>query len=142
MKFLNDDKSQKATLSLSRWWKRSKLSREMNALGDRMLADIGICREEIDTVVEKSYPRVGVLAVVSGWLNKLAEIRRNHAAAWELSGMDDRELADIGLYRADISSIAKGHYPERHAHASPLTGYGVGVGITAQPVNDDHQRAA
>ncbi len=142
MKNINDDKLLTATPSLSTWRKRAKLSQEMYALNDRMLADIGICRNEIQLIVEKSYPRVRVMAVIAGLLNKWADARKNRKIARDLAAFDDRMLADIGLGRSDISSIAKGYYPERHAHSLSLMGLGFGSSTNADAVNDDHRRAA
>ncbi|MBL6932715.1 MAG: DUF1127 domain-containing protein [Rhodospirillales bacterium] len=107
-----------------------------------MLADVGILRSDIGSIVEKSYPRISVLSVLAGLLDKLAESRKNHEIARELASFDDRLLADMGLYRSDVSSIAKGHYPHRHVHASPLRAYGTRIDSMTDAVNDDQKRAA
>ncbi|NQU57063.1 MAG: DUF1127 domain-containing protein [Rhodospirillales bacterium] len=142
MKNINDDKSLTVTLSLASWRKRNTLSQELYALNDRMLADVGICRDEIPMIVEKSYPRVQFLSVFKELLAKWATARKNQETARKLAAFDDRMLADIGLGRSDISSIAKGCYPERHAHAINLMGLGFGSSSNVSPVNDDHRRAA
>jgi uncharacterized protein YjiS (DUF1127 family) len=142
MKNINDDKLQKAAFSWSGWWKRQKLSQELYSLSDLMLADIGLRRHEIDAVVEKSYPSTSIMELIAGLIDKMAEAHKNRELAWELAGYDDRLLADMGLYRSDISSISNGIYPERHALASPLTAYGSNISKMAEAVNDDHKRAA
>lgn len=126
MKNINDDKKKNAFLSLTTRWKRHKLAAELNAMDDQILVDIGILRNEILSIVEKSFPMFTLAETISQLMMKMVALRANQQAAWELSGFDDRMLADIGLYRSDISSIAQGHYPERENKAA----------------NDDHQRAA
>ncbi|MBT4933552.1 MAG: DUF1127 domain-containing protein [Rhodospirillaceae bacterium] len=142
MKNMNDDKSRTATPSLNTWWKRNRLSREMHGLNDYMLADIGIRRDEIPLIVEKSFPRVRIMDVLAGWLDTWIETRTNRQAARELATFDDRMLADIGLGRSDISAIEKGYYPVRHLTSLPIFGTGVNGFSNTDAVNDDHQRAA
>ena len=129
MKNINDDIMRTATLSLTFWWKRQALSREMQNLDDRLLEDIGLGRYEIAQVVEHTYPRVGLRAGIVGLFTRFKNYLRNHRAAQELSNLDDRMLADMGIFRSDISSIADGHYPERAERVQ-------------NAVNDDHVRAA
>jgi uncharacterized protein YjiS (DUF1127 family) len=142
MKNINDDKLRTTTLSLGTWLKRAKLSREMHGLNDYMLADIGIVRDEIPLIVEKSFPRVRLMDVFAGWVDRWVEARANRQAARELAAFDDRMLADIGLGRSDISAIEKGYYPVRHLTSLPFMGSGVTGFTNADAVNDDHQRAA
>lgn len=61
-----------------------------------------------------------LLASTFGWLV------RPFAALWartrvydELMSMDDRLLADIGISRADIASVAAGRYAQSNALSSP-----------------------
>ncbi|MBL6930173.1 MAG: DUF1127 domain-containing protein [Rhodospirillales bacterium] len=142
MKYINDDKPRTAAPSFSALFKRAKLSREMHGLNDHMLADIGITRDEIPLIIEKSFPRVRLMDVFAGWLDKWLETRKNRQAARELAAFDDRMLADIGLGRSDISAIEKGYYPVRHLTSFPFLGSGVDGLSKADAVNDDHQRAA
>lgn len=126
MKNINDDRQKASLFSLRIIWKRIKLHDDLNALDDRLLKDIGIVREEIPAYVEKSYPLFSLREMLSQLTMKIVAMRSNQQAAMELSKFDDRILADMGLYRSDISSIAHGNYPERHTSVA----------------NDDHQRAA
>ncbi len=142
MKYINDDKARRTQLFVSVWWKRFKLSQRLHSLDDRMLADIGINRGEIGAIVKKSIPSAGIVERLVAVANKLNEIRKNHEAARELAGLDDRMLADMGLYRSDITSISRGYYPERRSSASPLTSYGVEEAVLQGAANDDHRHAA
>ena len=44
-------------------------------------------------------------------LNWIANWRREREAVLELSRLTDRELADLGIARADIRAVAAGAYP-------------------------------
>lgn len=142
MKYINDDKTPHAALSLSTWYKRRKLSQEMQSLNDRMLSDIGISRGDIASVVEQSYPRVSLMAVLAGWFDKWAQNRKNRIIAYELASFDAHILADIGLSRSDIKSISDGHYPLRHAHTFSTMGSSFNASVTSDAHNDDVRRAA
>ncbi len=39
--------------------------------------------------------------------------RARRAAVTELSALDDRELADIGIKRSDIAQVARGKFPHK-----------------------------
>jgi len=138
----NDDKSLTVTLSFKTWRERAKLSQEMHALSDRMLADIGIRRDEIPSIIEKTYPRLQVLSILKGLLAKWAAARKNRETAMKLRTFDDRLLADIGLARSDISAIADGEYPARHTLSYTFMDLGFASSSNAAAVNDDHKRAA
>ena len=140
MKNINDDKMKNGLFSLSTWWKRHNLAAELNAMDTCILEDIGISRNEISDIVDRSFPQYTLKETVELVIAKVLAFRANQQAAWELSGFDDRMLADIGLYRSDISSIAQGHYPERENRtAIAKTHYPERENKAA---NDDHQRAA
>jgi uncharacterized protein YjiS (DUF1127 family) len=142
MKYTNDDKSLVASLSLTTWRKRNALSRELHGLNDRMLADVGINRHEISSIVEESFPRVRFMDVLKGLVQKWATARRNRQTARKLASFDDRMLADIGLNRSDILPIGQGFYPIRRIDTLPLMVYGIKKSSNAHAVNDDHRRAA
>jgi len=142
MKYINNDNFGLTSLSPSAGWKRAKLAHEMYSLNDRLLADIGICRDEIQYIVEKSYPHARMWDVLKGMFHKWVEARKHRLTARTLADFDDRMLVDIGLQRSDISSIAKGYYPARHAHSINLMGLGFGSSSNANAVNDDHRHAA
>jgi uncharacterized protein YjiS (DUF1127 family) len=92
--------------SLRRPWRRAQLAFELGRLDDRMLADIGMKRFEVEAVADKAsrqaVPSFGEL--VGQYLStagKRRELRR------ELNALDERMLADIGISRADIPAVVE-----------------------------------
>jgi uncharacterized protein YjiS (DUF1127 family) len=92
--------------SLRRPWRRAQLAFELERLDDRMLADIGMKRFQVESVADKAsrnaVPSLGEL--VGQYLStvgKRRELRR------ELNALDDRMLADIGISRADIPEVVE-----------------------------------
>lgn len=90
--------------SLRRPWRRSQLAFELGRLDERMLADIGMKRFEIEAVAcnaaRAATPSLGELAgryLSTAW--KRRQLRR------ELTALDDRMLTDIGISRADIPAV-------------------------------------
>ena len=94
----------------------SAIARELSALTDRELADIGLTRSDVPQVAERSVtapagPRPTVafgemlhdllIAPVALW-------NKRRRAAGALSALDDRMLADIGIARAEILDVVKG----------------------------------
>ena len=101
------------------WHKRRAAIRELEALDDRILADIGLVRGGIDEAVDRAAAArmaeqstapfllsplhawnpgrqaAGLMTRFRQWLQRRATIR-------ELQALDDRMLADIGLLRPDI----------------------------------------
>lgn len=61
-------------------------------------------------------PRPGLFARIAGWLR---EMPRRHAVLEELNALSDRELADIGLTRADIGHVFDTDFADRHARGMP-----------------------
>jgi len=91
--------------SLAAWSERRTAERELNALDDRMLRDIGITRADIPTVV------AGMTAAGHGdGSDPLEAVRRwarSRAAAQDLNTLDNRTLDDIGMVRGDIDWVAE-----------------------------------
>src|SRR5262245_20113004 len=90
--------------SLRRPWRRAQLAFELARLDDRMLADIGMKRFEVESVADKAsrntVPSLGELVgQYVSTVGKRRELRR------ELNALDDRMLADIGISRADIPDV-------------------------------------
>ena len=91
--------------SLAAWGERRTASRELHALDDRMLRDIGITRGDIPAVV------AGMTAAghVDGTdpLEAVRRWARSRAAAQDLNTLDNRTLDDIGMVRGDIDWVAE-----------------------------------
>ncbi len=98
--------------------------------------------------VEDRSPRHGV--TIGEWFARaVAAVRRAHQERQvinELSALDDRLLADIGLTRHQIRAVAKGHVSRRPGQASspvsrtPQVRYSAG---TAEEIaNDEETRIA
>lgn len=86
--------------------KQRKLRRELNALDDRMLSDIGISRADIPAVVAS----VGAEREDGQEFDPIASIRvwnRSRETARTLAAMDDRQLNDMGFVRGDIDWVAE-----------------------------------
>jgi uncharacterized protein YjiS (DUF1127 family) len=63
--------------------------------------------------------RPSVLArLANGVRGRVASWRARHAAMAELAGMTDRELADVGLSRADIPRVTDADFIAERAAAS------------------------
>jgi uncharacterized protein YjiS (DUF1127 family) len=92
------------------------IARELAALNDRELADIGLTRGDIPAIAEKSLTvptGTGLLAAFGEMLHDLliapvAVWNKRRVAYAALSGLDNRMLADIGLSRAEIADVVKG----------------------------------
>jgi uncharacterized protein YjiS (DUF1127 family) len=92
--------------SLRRPWRRAQLAFELDRLDDRMLADIGMKRFEVETVADKaSRNTVPSVAELIGQYLSTAGKRR--MLRRELNALDDRMLADIGISRADIPAVVE-----------------------------------
>jgi uncharacterized protein YjiS (DUF1127 family) len=105
------------------WHKRRAAIRELEALDDRILADIGLVRGGIDEAVDRAAaarmaeqaaaPSLasGVLATLRAWnpgrravglMARFPQWLKRRATIRELEALDDRMLADIGLLRPYI----------------------------------------
>jgi uncharacterized protein YjiS (DUF1127 family) len=115
-------KHQRPTSDLNRmglietWWRRRATERRLNALSDRVLADIGIARERIPLVARGMDPlqheaglgRSGWAAGLLAWLEAArAERRELRRIRRELAAYDDRDLDDLGIRRSDIPALAR-----------------------------------
>jgi uncharacterized protein YjiS (DUF1127 family) len=90
---------------------RRALRRELLSLDDRLLADIGLTRGDVEAVAARAAAEpqpCGIAApsrlatFVGAVLRGIGEAFRRRAAAAELMALDDRLLADVGLTRGDI----------------------------------------
>ncbi len=123
---------------LRSWLRRRAAIRELEALDDHRLADIGLVRGNIREAVERAAaeappvkgfgdlagaglaalrwvpvrPVAGLLGLVQRRLQRRATIR-------QLEALDDRMLADIGLLRRDIPGALDRQVAARNAVAAP-----------------------
>lgn len=104
-----------AVNSVRRFMERAAIARELSALDDRELSDIGLGRGDIDAVAQASVVNDGpsVTAAFGEMLHDLlvapvALWNKRRAAYGALNALDDRMLSDIGLARAEIGSVVKG----------------------------------
>ena len=103
---------------LASWWQRRATERELNACSDRVLADIGIAREDIPLVARAAEPfphevgpgrpgwAAGLLARIATLRDGWSERRRIRR---ELMSYSESDLDDLGIRRSDIPAIARGH---------------------------------
>jgi len=95
---------------------RTSIARELAALNDRELADIGLSRGDITAVSERSVtaPKApGLVAAFGEMVHDLAIApvalwNKRRAAYSALNALDNRMLADIGVARAEIADVVKG----------------------------------
>ncbi|MGH6932736.1 MAG: DUF1127 domain-containing protein [Dongiaceae bacterium] len=109
------DGALKALFALaSRPFRRGAIARSLRQLDDRMLADIGLRRWQINSVADLAVSgttmTVGaaVRVLFAALFGSFAAWRHRRAAYWELMALDDRMLHDIGLSRGDIPAVIAG----------------------------------
>jgi uncharacterized protein YjiS (DUF1127 family) len=106
---------------LAGWARRRERRRTYDALmrcSDRVLADIGIAREDIPLIasgIDSSRHEPGASAMRPWWaatrarLEAAREARRERRRVYrELMSYRDHELDDLGVRRSDIAGIARG----------------------------------
>jgi uncharacterized protein YjiS (DUF1127 family) len=99
------------------WLQQRRTERLLMACSDRVLADIGIERDDIPLVARgqdplQAHPGSGWFASLRASLSEAFAARR----LWrrqqvELMAYSDQELADIGIRRRDITSLVRGTDP-------------------------------
>jgi uncharacterized protein YjiS (DUF1127 family) len=95
---------------VARWSQRREAYRGLMALDDRMLADIGIRRDDIPAVV-KAMASGPIAASFEGSFETELVLPLKQWNLWrvahkQLNRLDDRMLDDIGFVRADIDWVA------------------------------------
>jgi uncharacterized protein YjiS (DUF1127 family) len=88
------------------WNKRRVAYTALNALDNRMLADIGVARAEIADVVKGLHKSVAYPSVSLDVVAPIAAWNRARQTANQLYKLEDRMLADIGVVRGDIEWLA------------------------------------
>jgi uncharacterized protein YjiS (DUF1127 family) len=100
------------------WWQRRETERQLNACSDRVLADIGIAREDIPLVARRAEPLpqeagLGRPSWAAGLLARIATLRQSWSEQRrirrELMSYSEQDLEDLGIKRRDIPAIARGH---------------------------------
>jgi uncharacterized protein YjiS (DUF1127 family) len=98
-----------------RHFKRAAIERELGRLDNRMLADLGLTRNEIGFVAEQAVavPGEGTLfqefsrLVFNAVVRPVVEWNRRREIYDQLMSMDDRMLADIGMTRYDAAEYVR-----------------------------------
>jgi uncharacterized protein YjiS (DUF1127 family) len=97
-------------------WRQWQTERQLMACSDRVLADIGIAREDIPLIARGKDPLrheagigwSGWLPGLLAWLEGVREDRRElRRIRRELASYSDRDLDDLGIRRGDIPALAK-----------------------------------
>lgn len=88
------------------WNKRRVAFGALNALDNRMLADIGLSRAEIGDVVKGMHKAVSYPALSLDLVAPIAAWNRARQTANQLYKLEDRMLQDIGVVRGDIEWLA------------------------------------
>ena len=104
---------------LARWRRQRQTYDALMRCSDRVLADIGIEREDIPLIVKGIDPREHHGSTPRGWWRKLGDRIDAAGRAWrerrriyrELMAYRDEELDDLGIRRSDIPAIARGRLP-------------------------------
>ena len=106
---------------LTRWQERRRTHDALLHCSDRVLADIGIAREDIPLIARGLDParhesRSEALwrwwATARARLASAREARRERVRVYrELMAYRDHELDDLGIRRTDIAAIARGRLP-------------------------------
>lgn len=108
--------AKRVTNSVRRSLERTAIARELAALNDRELADIGLDRGDIPAVAERSVTlpaQPGFVAALGEMLHDLVVVpvvlwNKRRIAFSALNALDNRMLSDIGVSRADISDVVNG----------------------------------
>lgn len=111
-----------ATARWTRWRQERQTYQALMHCSDRVLADIGIEREDVALIAKGIDPRAPTAShtLSGGWwqalrvrLDAAQRVRRDRRRVQrELMAYSNRELDDLGVRRADIPRIASGRLPD------------------------------
>jgi uncharacterized protein YjiS (DUF1127 family) len=103
--------------ALVHWWRRRETSNTLMNCSDRVLADIGIARDDIPLIAKgvdpaSVTPRGAALhRQWQGLLDRIFGLRNaeqpEQRACRELMAYSDRELDELGIRRADIPALTR-----------------------------------
>ena len=105
------------------WNKRRAAYSALNALDNRMLADIGVARAEIAEVVKGMHKSVSYPALSLDLVAPIAAWNRARQTANQLYKLEDRMLQDIGVVRGDIEWVASEVAHKAAANRNQPTGH-------------------
>jgi uncharacterized protein YjiS (DUF1127 family) len=97
------------TDTVGRWYRQAATRSALMACSDRVLADVGIEREDIPAIARASAGRSRSETV--NWRDALSRrlegIRQRRRVYRELMAYSDRELDELGIGRGDIDRITR-----------------------------------
>lgn len=105
------------------WNRRRAAYSALNALDNRMLADIGVARAEISDVVKGLHKSVSYPAMSLDLVAPIAAWNRARQTANQLYKLEDRMLLDIGVVRGDIEWVASEVAHKAAANRNQPTGH-------------------
>lgn len=98
-----------AAETIARWHRQAATRSALTACSDRVLADIGIERDDIPAIARASTGRSRTAPV--NWRDaltqRLEKARQRRRIYRELMAYSDRELDELGIGRRDIPGIAR-----------------------------------
>ena len=126
------------------WSENRATMQELQRLDDRMLADIGVTRDQISALVDgrdaADKPN-GLVALVNDLIVEPARRWRVRARTrQELSALDDAMLRDIGIERGQIEGIAVAAAEGKAAGAAIPVGLALGWLDLPTPANSNSDR--
>ena len=98
-----------AAETIGRWYRRAATRSALMACSDRVLADIGIAREDIPAIALASTggSRPDAVNWRDGLARRLEGARQRRRVYRELMAYSDRELDELGIGRGEIPGIAR-----------------------------------
>ena len=95
--------------AIGRWYREAATRNALTACSDRVLADIGIEREDIPAIARASAGRFTAGPV--NWRDRLTQrlekVRRRRRIYRELMAYSDSELDELGIGRGDVARVAR-----------------------------------
>jgi uncharacterized protein YjiS (DUF1127 family) len=96
-----------AAETIARWRRQWATRSALMACSNRVLADIGIEREDIPAIAKASSGRSETFNWRDAWTRRLESGRQRRRIYRELMAYSDSELDELGIGRGDIPAIAR-----------------------------------
>jgi uncharacterized protein YjiS (DUF1127 family) len=98
-----------AAATIGRWYRQAATRSALMACSDRVLADIGIEREDIPAIAKASIggSRSETVNWRDAWTRHFESGRQRRRIYRELMAYSDSELDELGIGRGDIPAIAR-----------------------------------